>query len=64
MEDLDTRIVALAQEYQSHVAQLSGRAATLAAELASAQSKLAAAEARIVELTPKDEAPAAAPTPE
>ena len=33
-----------------HVAQLSGRAATLASELASAQAKLKAAEARLAEI--------------
>lgn len=54
MDDLDIRVAALSQEYGSHVAQLSGRAATLAAELASTRAKLAAAEAKIVELTPKE----------
>jgi len=52
--DLDIRIVALAAEYAQHVAQLSGRAALLASELASAQAKLKAAEAKVAELTPKE----------
>lgn len=59
--DLDVRIAALTQEYAQHVAQLSGRAATLASELASAQASLKAAQeklstavAEIAELTQKE----------
>jgi uncharacterized coiled-coil DUF342 family protein len=51
--DLDIRVAALAQEYQAHIQQLSGRAATLAAELASTQAKLKDAEVKIEALTEK-----------
>ena len=42
--DLDIRITAMAQEYETTIASLTRRAATLAAELASAQAKVKAAE--------------------
>jgi hypothetical protein len=56
MNDLDIRIAALAREYQAHVAQLSGRAAGLAAELAATQAQLEAAQKRVAELEKPAEA--------
>ena len=53
MTDLDIRIAALQAEYNEQLSAISNRAATMAAELASAQAKLKAAEAKIAELTEK-----------
>lgn len=48
--DLDLRIGALQQELNAHVTLLSGRAASLAAELASVQAKLKVANDEVERL--------------
>jgi uncharacterized small protein (DUF1192 family) len=52
--DLDIRIAALSQEYETTIAAQARRSATLASELASTQAKLKTAEAKVIELTPKE----------
>ena len=54
--DLDIRIAALQQEHSNQLAMMANRAATFAAELASTQTQLKAALARISDLEkPKPE---------
>ena len=60
--DLDIRINALQQEFQTQLSMVSSRGAALASELASCQAKLKAAEAKIEELTPKEPEPLHAAT--
>ena len=55
--DLDIRIGTVQQEFQQQLIIVSSRAANFAAELASCQAKLKAAEERIAALEPKPDTP-------